>query len=191
MRKRLAGYVLVIMLLGLAPLLARAAAEAPDRGELERQVRRELARLPFYTVFDHLEARVEDARVTLFGSVSRPALREEAEEAVGRLEGVAEIGNRIRVLPGSAADDRLRLALYRTIYAPDDSAPCARSDRAVRILVANGEVTLTGCVDSEAARARAESLAANVPGAAAVNNRIEVSGLADPAAMLAASRAPH
>src|SRR3981081_4518465 len=73
-------------------------AERIQRG-LEREVRHELVRLPYFSVFDNLAFKVDGDRVTLMGQVTRPSLKSDAEAVVKRIEGVNNVVNQIEVLP--------------------------------------------------------------------------------------------
>src|SRR5580704_13025744 len=50
--------------------------------QIIREVRHELVMLPYYGVFDNLTYRVAGGTVTLFGQVTRPTLKRDAERAV-------------------------------------------------------------------------------------------------------------
>src|SRR5437764_14192825 len=93
-------------------------ATMSDRGQsrLTREVRHELVMLPYYGVFDNLAYRVDGSTVTLFGQVTRPTLKSDAEKAVKDVEGVSRVVNNIEVLPVGTNDDQIRLATYRAIY---------------------------------------------------------------------------
>ena len=71
--------------------------------------------LPFYTLFDNLEYKVEGSKVTLMGEVVRPNLKDDAASAVKHVRGVETVDNQIKVLPLSPMDDQLRRAEYRAI----------------------------------------------------------------------------
>src|SRR5579872_2213919 len=92
-----------------------AADKAAER--LVKEVRHELVMLPYYTVFDNLSYRVDGAKVTLFGQVTRPTLKSDAGNVVKKIEGVTQVDNQIEVLPLSPMDDRIRFAEYRAIYS--------------------------------------------------------------------------
>src|SRR2546427_8787945 len=84
---------------------------------LKEEVRHQLALLPYYSVFDWLQAEVKrDGTVILGGEVVRPTLKDDAEARVKKLEGVTRVVNGIEVLPLSPMDDELRIALYRRMY---------------------------------------------------------------------------
>ena len=87
------------------------------RQRIERQVRHELVMLPYYGVFDNLAFRVDGNTVTLYGQVTRPTLKSDAENVVRNLEAVENVANNIEVLPLSPNDDRIRLQVYRAVYS--------------------------------------------------------------------------
>src|SRR5436190_7632598 len=113
--------VRVVMLMTLTFLLAPALsafANAPQvNARLVKQIRHELATLPYYGVFDWLEFEVlPDNTVVLRGDVVRPTTKSDAEARVRQIDGVSKVVNEIEVLPLSPNDDRLRVALYRALY---------------------------------------------------------------------------
>jgi len=105
--------------------------------------------LPWYSVFDNLAFKVERDKVTLFGQVTRPTLKSDAEAAVKSIEGVASVENNIEVLPLSPIDDQIRRAVYRAIYGePALSRYSIQAVPSIHIIVKNGNVTLEGVVDN-------------------------------------------
>jgi len=142
---------------------------------LQKEVRHQLVMLPYYTVFDNLEYRVEGDKVILSGQVTRPALKSDAENAVKSLEGVSQVVNNIEVLPPSPMDDQLRHSLFRAIYG--DSAlskyawPVVQS---IHIIVNGGHVTLEGVVDNEGDKNIAGIRANGVPDVFSVQNNLRV-----------------
>ena len=105
MRKDL-RYIALGVVLGLATLPAIASGATyvakQDLSQLERKVRHELVTLPFYSLFDNLEFRVDGDKVKLTGQVRRPSLKTSAEKVVTRIEGVSSVENQIEVLPLSS-----------------------------------------------------------------------------------------
>lgn len=165
------------MLLSAAVLAAQVAHPATPASvqRLEREVRRELITLPFYSLFDHFAFRVDGYTVTLTGKVTRPDLKRSAENVVRRIEGVEQVVNLIDVLPLSPNDDRLRLRLFRAIYGHSVLQPLSiRALPPVHILVDNGRVTLEGVVDSEMQKTIAGVQANTVPGILSVTNNVRV-----------------
>src|SRR6478752_7376558 len=69
---------------------------------LGQEVRHQLVMLPYYSVFDWLQAQVkEDGTVTLMGQVMRPSTKEDAASRVKSLEGATRVVDNIEVLPVS------------------------------------------------------------------------------------------
>src|ERR1043165_2999798 len=114
---------------------------------LREQIRHQLVMLPYYSVFDWLQAEAKpDGTVILMGQVVRPTLQDDAEERVKKQEGATQVINNIEVLPLSPFDDQLRITLYRRIYSFD--SPLFRystwSIPPIHIIVNNGHVALRG-----------------------------------------------
>jgi len=57
-----------------------------------------------YGVFDSIAYRVDGTRVTLWGKLFSPVLKDDAEKAVKGIEGVTAVNNQIEVLPVSPMD---------------------------------------------------------------------------------------
>jgi osmotically-inducible protein OsmY len=115
---------------------------------------------PRYGVFDSVAASVKDGVVVLQGSVYRGWLKDAFDRRVARLDGVREIRNEIRIAPASIHDDRLRVQLYRRIYGDELFVPYASwPNPPIRIVVENGNVTLTGVVRSKVEQAKLGSIA--------------------------------
>ncbi len=168
------------MILGASVLAAQlgfADNHKPDAGmsRIEREVRREIVTLPFYSLFDHFAFRVDGETVTLMGKVSRPTLKSDAENVVKKIEGVETVRNEIVVLPVSPNDDRLRLALYQAIYGHSALQTLAiRAVPPIHIIVENGNVTLEGVVANEMQRTIANVQANGVSGVFSVTNNLRV-----------------
>jgi hypothetical protein len=74
-------------------------------------------------------------------------------------------------------DDRIRLAEARAIYGfPTLNKYAIDPAKPIRITVVNGNVTLTGVVDSQADKDVANIRANSVPGVFKVTNNLEVVG---------------
>jgi hyperosmotically inducible protein len=148
---------------------------AHDR--IVKEVRHELVMLPYYGVFDNLAYRVDGSTVTLLGEVTRPALKSDAQNVVKRIEGVERVNNQIEVLPLSTNDDRIRLAEYRAIYGhPGLDRYALQAVPPIHIIVANGNVTLEGAVDTQADKDLAGIRANTVSGVFKVTNNLQAAG---------------
>ena len=190
MRKS-AKLVIAVMLCSLALAAsapsARASGPASKRksrddqtsgrpgGYLVRAVRHQLLMLPYYSVFDNIEFSVDGYRVTLSGEVVRPTLKSDAENVVKRIEGVERVVNKIKVLPASFNDDRIRHATYRAIYRhPVLNRYALQPVPPIHIIVDNGNVTLVGVVANEMDKNVAYVQANSVPEVFSVTNRLRV-----------------
>jgi len=176
--------VIVVMASSLsAPAVARSADALPgrtpqaNRTHIINEVRHGLRMLPYYGVFDWLEFEVRpDNTVVLRGQVVRPSTKSDAEARVRQIDGVSRVLNEIQVLPPSPADDRLRVALYRTLYNWDSPLfrYATQSVPPIHIIVDHGRATLKGIVDSRADAQLAYMRARGVPGLFDVKNELQV-----------------
>jgi hyperosmotically inducible periplasmic protein len=151
------------------------AAAQPSQEKIMKEVRHELVMLPYYGVFDNLAYRVDGTKVSLFGQVTKPTLKSDAERAVKRIEGVTLVQNEIEVLPLSTNDERIRRDAYRQIFS---KAPLQRYQMGavppIHIIVKNGNITLIGAVDNEGDKDLAGIAANGVSGAFGVTNNMAV-----------------
>ncbi len=188
--------------LALGSLMAQQETTALDAKQqqilsIAREVRKQIVTLPQYGVFDYIHFAIKGDTVILRGKASRPTLKSSAENVVKKINGVANVDNQIEVLPVSPNDDRIRAAVYASIYrysalqryTSNRSGPRGRSVaraaggitndppigyHAIHIIVENGNVTLTGVVDSSTDMAIAEMRANSVPGVFSVDNDLQV-----------------
>ncbi len=151
--------------------------------QLAPKIRQELVTQSYYSIFDNLGFRIDGPKVTLFGEVWWPNLKNTAERVVANIEGVTSVENQIEVLPTSFYDDRIRLATAQALFShpvlskyvwPGVSFGLLPYRSDIHILVKNGHVTLEGVVlwkkDSDVA-----SLVANhVHGVFSVTNNLHV-----------------
>ena len=95
---------------------------------------------------------------------------------VKKIEGVSNVVNDIEVLPLSPNDDRIRVAVYRALYA--GNSPLFRYSlgavASIHIIVENGNVTLVGQVGSEMDADIANIRAKGVSGVFSVTNNLVV-----------------
>jgi hyperosmotically inducible protein len=155
--------------------VAQNATSNKSEDRIVREVRHELLMLPYYGVFDNIAYKVQGGTVTLLGSVVRPSLKSDAENAVKHIEGVDRVDNQIDVLPPSSQDDAIRIALFRAIYQyPSLQKYEMGVQKPIRIIVKNGRVTLEGVVDSQADKDLVGIRAKSVPGTFQVTNNLQV-----------------
>ena len=142
---------------------------------MEQRVRHEVLMLPYYNVFDDIGFTVNGDRVTLYGQVTNPVLKTDAENAVKHLSGVTSVDDQIEVLPLSNFDRDIRMRTYFAIYG---YGPLQKyglgSWPSIHILVKDGHVRLVGTVNSTADSDMAYIRANGVPGVFSVTNELHV-----------------
>lgn len=161
----------------LIGLVAAGGRNDRQMEALKEEVRHQLVMLPYYSVFDWLEADVKpDGTVTLMGQVVRPTLKDDAEKNVKKLETATKVINNIEVLPLSPMDDQLRVTLYRKVY--NFETPLFRyatwSSPPIHIVVKNGHVALKGIVANQSDSQLAYMAARQVPGTFDVKNELQI-----------------
>ncbi len=155
----------------------RAEGEAANLEYLKKEIRKELVTLPFFSVFDWLEGRVQpDGTVYLAGQVTRPTLKKDAQRRVEKVEGVDRVINQIEVLPLSPNDDRLRRAVFRELF--NFNSPLFRYGQQpippIHIIVSRGRLVLKGVVANKGDSDIANIKARGVPGLFEVRNELKV-----------------
>jgi hyperosmotically inducible protein len=182
------GVMKRFVLMGLTLLIAYSVSVLAASGTvrqrsataaLVKEVRHELIMLPYYSVFDWLQFDAKpDGTVVLMGEVTRPTLKSDAENVVKGIEGVERVVNQIEVLPLSPNDDRIRMAVYRTLFS--QNSPLFRyglgAVPSIHIIVKNGNVTLKGVVNNEGDANLANIRARGVSGVFAVKSELVVKG---------------
>ena len=151
---------------GLAVVGLLTLAAGPAAAQDRRDVRivdgivHQVNTYPQFTIFDDVNARVEQGVVTLSGKVTMPYKKNDIGKRIARIDGVAEVQNNIDVLPVSGFDDQLRRRVARAIYGnPSFWNYAAMANPPIHIIVEHGRVKLTGVVNSNVERMLARSLA--------------------------------
>jgi osmotically-inducible protein OsmY len=129
------------------------------------------------TAFNALTISVQNGVVTLGGIAYGPTDKDSALSLVENYPGVKDVVDDIEVAPVSPNDDRIRLAEARAIYgAPQLNKYAMDPAKPIRITVVNGNVTLSGVVDSQGDKDVANIKANGVPGVFKVINNLQVAG---------------
>jgi osmotically-inducible protein OsmY len=129
------------------------------------------------TAFNAFTIAVKNGVVTLGGTAYGPSDKDSAISLVENYPGVKDVIDNIEVAPVSPIDDRIRLAEARAIYGfPQLNKYAIDPAKPIRITVVNGNVTLSGVVDSQADKDVANIRANGVPGVFKVVNNLEVVG---------------
>ena len=146
----------------LVMLAVAAPAGAGQKENLQvfREVQRQVLQYPHFTIFDSVNAQIDNGTVTLTGKVTMPYKRADIERRVSKLDSVRRVNNKIAVLPVSKFDDDLRFQLARAIYSNPNFRPFASMvNPPIHIIVEHGRVTLEGVVNSQVDRMLARSIA--------------------------------
>jgi osmotically-inducible protein OsmY len=129
------------------------------------------------TAFNSFTIGVQNGVVTLGGTAYGPTDKDSALSLVSNYPGVKDVVDNIEVAPVSPMDDRIRLAEARAIYgAPQLNKYAIDPAKPIRITVVNGNVTLSGVVDTQADKDVANIRANGVSGVFKVVNNLEVAG---------------
>jgi hyperosmotically inducible periplasmic protein len=129
------------------------------------------------TAFNAFTIGVEKGVVTLGGAAYGPTDKDSALSLVENYPGVKDVIDNVEVAPVSPMDDRIRLAEARSIYGfPQLNKYAIDPAKPIRITVVNGNVTLSGVVDSQSDKDVANIRANGVPGVFKVVNNLEVVG---------------
>jgi osmotically-inducible protein OsmY len=135
------------------------------------------------TAFNALTIGVQNGVVTLGGVAYGPTDKDSALSLVENYPGVKDVVDNIEVAPTSPMDDRIRIAEARAIYGyPSLNKYSIDPAKPIRITVINGNVTLSGVVDSQADKDVANLRANGVPGVFKVTNNLQVAGSASSSA---------
>lgn len=157
-------------------LITVAGPNVPD-AQLEQKLANKLTyvREGYDSAFDYFALGVKDGVVTVEGADRTGVGRDEALADIANMPGVKDVIDNVTIEPVSAFDDGLRLRALRAIYRdPVLSKYAIDPARPIRIIVANGHVTLYGAVNSAMDKQVAGLRAGQLFGAFTVENKLEV-----------------
>ena len=167
----------ILCTLAMLLTLPRAAAAQDVRDlAIADEVGRVLTSYPRLTIFDDINATVENGAVVLTGKVTMPYKKEDLATRIGAIDGVRTFRNDVGVLPVSRYDDELRHRVARAIYGNASFWNyAAMASPPIHIIVHGGHVTLAGVVNSNVERMLARSLATGL-GELSVTNALKLDG---------------
>jgi osmotically-inducible protein OsmY len=151
-----------LILILTALLMTASGAFAQDRRDVKiaDEVGRILNRYTRLTIFDDINASVENGGVVITGKVTMPYKKDDLGKQIAAIDGVHSVQNDIGVLRVSQYDDELRYRVARAIYGNSSFWNyAAMANPPIHIIVDGGHVTLAGVVNSNVERALARSLA--------------------------------
>ncbi len=129
------------------------------------------------TAFNALTLGVQNGVVTLGGNAYGPTDKDSALSLVANTPGVKDVVDNIQVDPTSPFDDQIRLGVARAIYGyPQLNKYAIDPAKPIRITVVNGNVTLSGVVDTQADKDVANIRANGVANVFKVVNSLQVAG---------------
>lgn len=157
--------------MAVSPMLLFSAPT--DDAQAAEQVRKQIVKTPFYSIFDNVQFTLNDGELILTGEVSRPVVRTTIGKATARVAGVDRVINSIEVQPVSFYDNRIRRAMVHQIYGnPTLARLTAQRIPPIHIIVNNGHVTLEGIVLNEGLKRLAFLKASGVNGVFSVTNNL-------------------
>ena len=161
---------------GVRNLIEVAGANVPD-AELEQKLAKKLrfVRVGYDNTFDYFALGVKDGVVTVEGQDRTGVGRDEAMADIANMPGVKDVIDNVSIAPVSIMDDGLRIRALRAIYRdPVLSKYAMDPARPIRIIVANGHVSLYGSVASQMDKNVAGIRANQLFGAFSVQNNLVV-----------------
>ena len=145
--------------------------------QLENKLAKKLTyvREGYDSTFDYFAIGVKDGVVTIEGADRTGVGRDEAMADIANMRGVKDIVDNVSLEPVSPFDDGIRLRVLRAVYGdPVLNKYAIDPARPIRIVVANGHVTLYGEVNNAMDRNIAGIRAGSVFGAFTVENKLQV-----------------
>jgi len=161
---------------GVRNLITVAGRNVPD-AQLEQKLATELryVRTGYDSTFDYFAIGVKDGVVTIEGQDRTGIGRDEALADIANMPGVKDMIDNVSIEPVSPFDDSVRLRVLRAVYGDSVLSKYAIDPaRPIRIIVANGHVTLYGSVDNAMDKNIAGIRANGVFGAFSVENKLQV-----------------
>lgn len=160
---------------GVRNLIA-VSSSAPD-AVLEAKLARKLHydRIGYDNQFNFVDVSVKDGVATLTGETRTDVGRDSAISLANYMPGVKDVVDNIKVSPVSGFDDRIRISAVRAIYSDSVLSRYASDPaRPIRIVVANGKLSLYGTVATAMDKQVAGMRANQVFGVFSVQNNLEV-----------------
>lgn len=165
--------VVAVLAIALVPVTGFAASTDRKNLEVFNDIAKQVNTYTQLTIFDDINASIDNGVVTLTGKVTMPYKKTDLEKRVAKVDGVSQVVNKIGVLPVSMFDDEIRYRVARAIYGNSMFWQyAAMVNPPIHIVVENGRVRLTGVVNSEVERGLARALATGL-GEFSVTNELK------------------
>ncbi len=171
---RTCGFLAAVLLAGTLAGCSSTSTKSPD---VSASIHKSLDQAGFKDVSTSQDR--DKGVVTLGGHVATDADKAQAESIAQSLAAGQVVSNQIAVIPPGAEHDAkaINSDLDKGIQQNLDAALiAAQLHDGVKYAVKNNVVTLSGDVDSQAARGRAQQVAATVPNVQQVVNELQIKG---------------
>ena len=146
-----------------------------DDNDVAQDVARAIQRYPHYTIWDHIDGRINKGVVYLTGRVTPD--RDKANdifERVAKIKGVQDLQSEIRTLSPSRGDRELRQAIgYRVFSSEHFERFASMPNPPFHIIVDNSVVTLVGYVQSEIELHEIRRIVGQTQGILRVENQLQ------------------
>jgi osmotically-inducible protein OsmY len=172
--KRLAAQEAAHRVVGVLDVANDIQIRVPESlGRTDTEIAQAIRQALEWNVFvpqDRVHSTVSNGLVTLTGTVDRWAQSDEAQRAVSKLSGVAGVINNIKVLPlERPAPERVRQTIEQAL-----ARRAEREAEGIIVTVSDGEVTLSGRVQSLQEKHAVVESAWHAPGVTAVRDDLTV-----------------
>ena len=146
-----------------------------DDNDVAQDVGRAIQRYPHYTIWDHIDGRINKGVVFLSGRVTPD--RDKASdifERVAKIKGVQDLQSEIRTLSPSRGDRELRQSIgYRVFSSAHFERFASMPNPPFHIIVDNSVVTLVGYVQSKIELLEIQRIVAQTQGILRVENQLQ------------------
>ena len=148
---------------------------AEDDNEVAQEVARTIRSYPNYTIWDHIDGRINNGAVTLTGRVTPDWNKaDDIFERVAKVKGVQDLQSSIRTLSPSRGDRELRQAIaYEVFSSPHFERVASMQNPPFHIIVDNSVVTLIGYVQSNIERQELQIIISQTQGILRVDNQLQ------------------
>ena len=148
-------------------------ATAESDRKLGEDVVKEMRKYTRFTVFDDAAAYVQNGNVVLNGWVTEPYKKTELEKRLYGVIGIQNFKNAIQVLSNSMSDANLRQLIANRLYSDSMFSDFASMPiPPIHIIVQSSRVILTGVVQNQLMKQKAESIVRQTPGVLSMESRL-------------------
>ena len=150
--------------------------EEEEDSELAQQIGRAINRYAHYTLWDHIDGRVNGGVVTLYGSVTPDRDKKgDLYEKIAKIKGVQDYDDQIEIQSVSGEDARLRSVIGRRLVSNIHfERTVTMRTPPFHIVVNRGSVTLVGYVQTQIEYHEMEQVVRFTQGVLQVDNQLQI-----------------